>query len=189
MLMRGLLRHFRRDKNGLAAVEFALILPAMLVLFFGVTEVSQMLDARAAVTNIVSVTADLVAQKSTVTQNDVSEVFGAAKTMLYPHDATAAHIKVSSIVYDTVSKSLTSGKVAWSCAKHDVPRNVGDTVTLPEEMMTVGGSVIVSEITYDYSSPVSKLVVGAFSMKNTFYTKPRRVMSISGPAANSCTTT
>lgn len=186
--MRGSLRHFHRDKNGVAAVEFALILPAMLLIFFGVTEVSQMLNARAAVTNIAAVTADLVAQKSAITGGEISNVFGAAETMLYPHDAEAAHIKVSSIVYDTVSKSLTSGKVAWSCAKDDTARNVGDTVTLPEEMMTVGGSVIVSEIAYDYSSPVSKLVVGAFSMKNTFYTKPRRVMSISGPAAGSCPT-
>ena len=181
--MRSLPRHFNKDKKGVAAVEFALILPVMLTLFFGVTEISQALSARAAVTNVAAVTADLVAQKSVMTGGEISNVFSAAEAILYPFDTTAAHIKVSSIIYDTVSKSLTSGKVSWSCAKRDTAKSEGDTVTLPDGLMTEGGSVIISEIVYDYSSPVSKLVVGAASMKNTFYTKPRRVMSIAKPAS------
>jgi Flp pilus assembly protein TadG len=180
--MLGLLRRFRKNKKGLAAVEFALILPVMITLFFGVVEVSMLLSARAAVSNVASVTADLVAQKNAMTTGEMSNVFSAASTILYPYPDAAAQITVSSIVYDTASKSLTSGKVAWSCTKNGTAKSVGSTATLPDGVMTVDGSVIVSEIKYDYASPTTQIVAGTVPMTNTFYTKPRRVLGIPGPS-------
>jgi Flp pilus assembly protein TadG len=180
--MRNLLHHFRKNKKGLAAVEFALILPVMMTLFFGVVEVSQLLGARAAVANVASVTADLVAQKSAMTTGEMSNVFSAAETILYPYPTAAAQITISSIVYDTASKSLTSGRVAWSCTKNGTAKSVGSTADLPDGLMTEDGSVIVSEIKYDYASPTTQMVAGVVPMTNIFYTKPRRVLGIPGPS-------
>lgn len=179
--MLGRLRRFRKDKKGLAAVEFALLLPVMITLFFGVVEVSLLMSCRANVANVAFVAADLVAQEGNMTTSDVTNVFNAANAILYPYDTTVAQITVTSIVYDTVSKSLTSGRVGWSCAKNTAGKSVGSTVALPPGLMTANSSVIMSEITYNYSSPTSQLVAGTVPMTNTFYSKPRRVLSIAGP--------
>ena len=55
-------------------------------------------------------------------------------------------------------------------------------MTLPSGLMTANGSVIMSEITYNYTSPTTKLITGAKMMTNVFYTKPRRVAQITGPS-------
>jgi len=60
--MQALLRRFRKAKDGLAAVEFAMLLPVMITLFFGVVELSLALACRADVTNMAAAAADLVAQ-------------------------------------------------------------------------------------------------------------------------------
>ena len=169
------------NDSGLAAVEFAMLLPVMITLFFGVVEVSQALLCRADVTNVASSVADLVAQESTVSTSDMTNVWSAANALLYPFSTSAAQITVTSIKYDTSTNSLTSGKVDWSCTRNGTARAKGATVTLPNGLMTANGSVIMSEISYNYSSPTTKVITGVKTMTNTFYTKPRRVAAIAGP--------
>jgi Flp pilus assembly protein TadG len=184
--MMGLTRKFQRaakNQDGLAAVEFALILPVMITLFFGVVEASMALACRADVANVASTVADLVAQESSVTSSDVTNVFNAAAAILYPYDTSVARMTITSINYDTSTHSLTSGKVAWSCTRNGTVRGKNSTVTLPKQLMTENGSVIMSEITYAYSSPITKIIVGDKTMTNTFYTKPRRVAQITGPSS------
>lgn len=183
MLMHRLLGRFRRNKSGLAAVEFAMLLPVMLTLFFGIVELSMALGCRANVTNVAAVTADLVAQESAMTTADMTNVFNAANAMLYPYDTSVAKITVSSVEYDTSSKSLTAGKVGWSCAKNTTAKSTGSTITLPNGLMTANSSVVVAEITYNYTSPTTKFVTGTKVMSNTFYAKPRRVPKITAPSS------
>jgi Flp pilus assembly protein TadG len=173
-------RTFRRDKSGLAAVEFALILPVMITMFFGVEELSLALSCRANVVNVASTTADLVAQQSTTTAADIQNVFKAANAILYPYDPSVAQITLTSVVYDTTTKSLTVGNVAWSQTQGGTVHAKGSTMTLPAGVLVAGQSVIVAEITYPYTSPTVKFVTGQ-TWKNTFYSKPRRVASIPCP--------
>lgn len=179
--MRNLLIRFRKAKEGLAAVEFALLLPVMATLFFGVVEVSMALGCRADVANVASTVADLVAQESTMTTADMTNVFSAANAILYPNSITPAKITVSSIVYNTTTQSLTSGTVAWSCTQGGTARTTNSSVSLPSGLMTANGSVIMSEITYSYQSVTMKILTSPIAMSNVFYTKPRRVSTISAP--------
>lgn len=178
-----MLGRFGRAQGGMAAVEFAFLLPVMITMFFGVVEVSMALSCRADVTNVASTAADLTAQASSLSTNDVGNIFSAASAILYPYDASAARITITSLTYNTTSKSLTSGNVSWSCANTGAGRSKGDSVALPAGLMTEGGSVIMAEITYNYASPTTKLITGPMTMANTFYTKPRRVLQIAGPAS------
>ena len=176
-------RSFRKDTGGVAAVEFAMLLPVMITLFFGVVELSLALTCRANVTNVAAVAADLVAQESSMTAADMTNVFSAANAMLYPYDTSVAKITVSSVVYDTVTQSLTVGKVGWSCAKNATAKSTGSTYTLPSGLLTANSSVVVAEITYNYTSPTTKFITGTKVMSNTFYTKPRRVAAIAAPSS------
>ena len=99
-----------KDKGGLAAVEFAFVLPVMLTFFLGLIEAGQALGCRADVTNMASIGADLIAQESQVNNADMSNVFSALNEMLYPYDTSKATITVYSIVDNGTSGT---GKVAW----------------------------------------------------------------------------
>jgi Flp pilus assembly protein TadG len=183
-------------QGGLAAVEFALILPVMLVLFFGIVETSMALGAKASVTSIAATAADLIAQESTVSSADEQNVFNAASAILYPHPVSSTSkgvttsllkIVISSIVYDK-DNPTTSGKVAWSdSSTGSGARTVGSTYTYPADainpgntanLVDAGGSIILVEVTYNYSSPTSQTVAGSWTMSSSFITRPRQVAQI-----------
>lgn len=176
--MRRVLGKFRKSDSGLAAVEFAFLLPVMITLFFGIVEVSLGLSCRADVNSVASTTADLVAQASSVSNADMTNVFNASSAILYPNNTSSTVLKiVVTSVIDTGSTS--SGKVDWSTSSTGSgARASGSTVSLPSGLMTSGGSVILSEVTYTYTSPTTQVITGPISMTNSFYTKPRRVAQI-----------
>lgn len=193
------LRRFRRDHKGLAAVEFAMILPVMITLFFGIVELSLALAARADVTNMASIAADLVAQESVMTPTDMNNVFAASSAILYPYSTTPLTITVYSIVDDGAKGA--AGKVAWSCTKTGSGNAVAGPTTPPTgstggQMIAATnldangaaayggtGSVIIAKVDYSYTSPTTKVVTGPIAMSNTFYAKPRRVAQITKPTA------
>ncbi len=202
--MQGLLKRFRRSKDGLAAVEFAMLLPVLLTLFFGVMELALALACRADVANVASTAADLVAQESAVSTADMGNVFSAASAILYPYKVDYATITIYSIVDNSNSASKngggsnSSGKVMWSCQKTGTggaktgpttppPNSNGGDIIAATNLVNGnptyggGGSVIVATITYQYTSPTTRIISSAIPMQNTFYSKPRRVLQVTGP--------
>ncbi len=61
----------------MAAVEFALILPAMLALVFGAIEVTNAIICKADVSDTASTASDLVAQEATIGTTDINNVYSA----------------------------------------------------------------------------------------------------------------
>lgn len=165
------------DERGIAAVEFAFIAPALLVIFFATIELGAALNCRAKVNQAVSTAADLTAQASTVSASDMSNVVSAVGAILYPNASGSAHIVISSIV----DNDTGNGKVAWSYASNATARTTDSTVTLPSGLITAGSgqSVILAEITYDYSSPTTQFVTGTINMSGVFYARPRRTTTVS----------
>jgi Flp pilus assembly protein TadG len=172
------MKRFWKQTDGLAAVEFAFVLPIMLSFFLGLIEVSQALSCRASVTDLAATGSDLIAQESSVTTADMSNVFNALAAMLFPFDASKAKITISSIVDNNTT---TTGKVAWSCTYGGTARTANSVVTVPTGIIVPGGggSVILSEVTYNYGSPISGYFVKNLTMTNIFYSKPRLVSQIS----------
>src|SRR5258708_12975795 len=73
------------NEEGIAAVEFALLLPVMITLFFGVVETSLALLCRADVSIMASTAADLISQSSALNKTDLGNIYSAAGTILYPY--------------------------------------------------------------------------------------------------------
>jgi Flp pilus assembly protein TadG len=159
-----------RARDGLAAIEFAFVAPVMIVMFFGAVELSAAVDCKTRVTHVASTAADLVAQETTVSSTDMSNVFAALNAIVFPYPSGAAKIVISSILY----KTSTTGTVEWSDVQNATKRTVGSTVTIPAGLMSAGGSVILAEITYTYASPTTQVLTGAVTMTGSFYAHPRR---------------
>ena len=191
-----MLKNRGANKDGTAAVEFAMLLPILITLFFGVVETSLALLCRANVSMMASTAADLISQGSTISTTDIGNVYSASGTILYPYynPATSGSakptIRLTSVVDDgsgAATGSKLTGTVAWTCTQSGsgtlspASRAVNDTVTLPQPLMTEGGSVIIAEIAYAYASPTTKMITAPINMTNNFYTKPRRVFQIAAP--------
>ena len=158
----------------MAAVEFAMVLPAMLALVFGSIEVTNALICKGDVTNTASTAADLIAQETKVTDADLNNVYASLGALLYPYPTAATQVKITSIVED----GQGGAKVAWSKAQNATPYSVGASMTVPAGLITSGGSVIFAEVTYPYTSPFTYIIHSPISMANAFYSHPRRVSQI-----------
>ena len=183
---------FRKSQDGAAAVEFALLLPVMITMFFGMVETTLALVCRADISQMAATAADLVSQVNTANSGDISNVYAAAGTILYPYYTGGATgkptIRITSVIYDSTSATpTTSGKVAWTCTQNGTgtltpaSRSVNSTVTFSQPLMITNGSVLMAEVAYNYGSPTTQTIVGSINMSNNFYTKPRRVAQIPTP--------
>ena len=165
---------FLRDRRGLSALEFALVAPLMITTYFGAFEMCDILLVNRKVTNVAAATADLVAQANQIADADISNIFNAATPIMSPYTLTNLQIVVSSVTPDVNGNP----KVAWSETFQGTARAKGSTITLPNGVLLTGASVIVSEVTYTYQTPVGEFVTHGMTMTDKFYERPRRVAVI-----------
>ena len=86
----GLIRHFSRlarDVRAISAVEFAMILPIMVTLFLGGTELSQAISVKRKSVLVNRTIADLVAQDSQITNAEMTGIFNASAAVIQPYTA------------------------------------------------------------------------------------------------------
>ncbi len=165
---------FGRNRDGIAAIEFAMIAPVMIVLYFGATELSDAYIVNTRVTRVASTAADLVAQDDSITDNEMANIFNALEQIMFPYDSSETEIVISSLA-DSGSGVV---KVEWSEAQNATPRSVGSTVTVPTGVVDSGGSVIYAEVSHDYSSATGKVIYGTVELTDEFYVRPRRVVKV-----------
>src|SRR5271155_5023474 len=122
------LRRFPAAKGGIAAVEFALVLPFMALLYLGGFEVMEEISANRQVSLTASTIASIVSQYSTISQGQTMPgILAASTSVLTPFSSTNAVVTVICI---TIS-SRGPATFSWARPMNGAGRTVGSTVTLP----------------------------------------------------------
>lgn len=114
-----LARRAARDTSAVAAVEFALVLPLLLVLYVGAVDVTRAVLASRNVTLLSRTVSDLVSQQSTstpVAASTVSLIFGASSAVMAPYSTTGLKLTVSAVDIKLKSDGRTccQALVRWS---------------------------------------------------------------------------
>src|SRR5262249_9680955 len=148
---------FASDKSGVAAVEFAMLLPLMLSLWLGAVELSQGIAADRKVTLTSRTVADLVSQVTSINNTDMSNSLNAASAVMAPFSLGNLKVTVSSITIDANGKAT----IAWSDTLNGTARAKGSTVTLPAALAVANTSLIWSEVQYSYTPTIGYVVTGS----------------------------
>jgi Flp pilus assembly protein TadG len=168
------LRRFRRSVAAVSAVEFAVLLPVMLTLYVGGTEVTQTITIKRKTTLVSRSIGDLVAQGVKLTNADMQSIFAAAAAVVAPYPAGSLKIVVSSVGID----SNGNATVQWSDGYQTPPRTKGATVTLPAGLALPNSTLIWAEAQYDHTPPIGYVLIGTISLKDQLYLRPRNINSI-----------
>jgi Flp pilus assembly protein TadG len=169
-------RKLRGDRRGVSAVEFALIAPALIACYFGLAEMCGALLAERKASHIAFAIGDLVAQTTTIHDSDLTDIWTVANTLMTPLPTATLKMRVTSIVADATGKTTiawTNSQGTWSPAIA-----AGQAITVPSGIVAASGSVIRSEATYTYSSPVSDFIPTPLPITETFYLAPRESTSV-----------
>lgn len=166
--LRRLLEGIRGDRKGIAAVEFAFLLPILLTMYFAVVETTQGVtaDRKSALLN--RAVGDLTAQAVTVDDAERDNIFNAALSVISPFNASLAAMSVASVVIDAAGVP----KVCWSEGKNMAAPT---TVAIPATLKIPSTSLIVSKSIYAYTPTVGYQMTGTFNLGNDpLYLRPRQ---------------
>lgn len=173
--MRRLLQLYLGARGGVAAAEFAVILPVLILLMFGTAEVGNALLIDRKVTRATQVIADLVAQEEVVTTAQLDDILQAADEIMRPYPATSA-IVLSSITRK-VGENTT--KVGWSVTKRGTAHITGTPYTLPSIELGSGEGVIVAEIAFPYNALFPNVIFSDFTISDRAFLRPRKTSQVS----------
>lgn len=182
VVLNRLVRRFLTERGGVSAVEFALILPLMLLIYAGCSEVTTALMIDRKVSRAASTISDLVAQQTSISTTLMNGIFDATTAIIEPYDASVAKVLV--VVIDIKSSGQT---VAWSKARYDTAAtaNVAPPTALkvPSTIGSVGDEVVVGRVTYSFTSPFSSILQSftgssTYNFSHIFFLKPRQGTTI-----------
>jgi Flp pilus assembly protein TadG len=186
-------RHLRTDVRAVAATEFAIVAPFMLLLYVGGVELGNGLAMNVKVTATAHSVADMVSQNTQVTSTQMSAILGAAGAIMAPYPVTGGGgaslmtITVSGVSTDSSGKAT----VQWSTSTSSSgARTVGQQMTLSQFTATNASnpnnaniSLILSEVSYDYTPNLGYTISGTVKLTDSYYLFPR--CSTNGPATSS----
>jgi Flp pilus assembly protein TadG len=166
------LRRFARDRRGLAALEFALIAPMMVMVLFASVELTELLACNRRAENTAASVADIISRDTVVIDDEITDLWAAAGALMFPNSATPMKLRVSSVQVISASEA----RVLWSEGHNGYTALAQDsTVALPSGLMIPGTSVIFSEASYRYTPPIGVFLKLAFDIDHKEYRRPRVV--------------
>jgi Flp pilus assembly protein TadG len=184
-------RRFLADRNGVAALEFALIVPLLLMLYFVTMEVSQAIETNKKVGRVASTAADLVTQQQDIYKADLEGIMRIGESTLQPYNRSVPSINITAIevtdettpkVLVVWSRNLINGNFSAGPAK-------GTPTTIPDALKIKGSFLVRAESSLAYKPVITwtaqqKTTLGltsafdGISMKETYYLRPRMSTSI-----------
>jgi Flp pilus assembly protein TadG len=156
-----------RDKRGVSAVEFALLAPVMIGLYFGCAEIATGVGTDRKVSLISAALANLSAQTATISSTDMTNILDASGAIISPYDATKLKMTITCIKIDA-NKVAT---VKWSVTRNGTA-NTG-AATVPTALAVANSYLILSEASYAYTPTVGYTISGTLNLSDKMFMTPR----------------
>lgn len=166
-----------RDDRGNAAVEFAIIVPLMLTMFFGMIEFSSAVAVDRKISMLTQGLADLASRYDSVNDTDIANFFTIGAAMLTPYSATPLKTTITEIYIDP---STGVARAQWS--KGDAVRGAGSTVPVPADLIARDTQnkiipnqyLIFTESSYLYKPAVGYVMgIAGVPLSDKIYMRPR----------------
>ncbi|WP_176793668.1 TadE/TadG family type IV pilus assembly protein [Rhodospira trueperi] len=157
-----------RCKRGTAAIEAALILPILLTMMLGMVELTTYVEATRKAVSAAQTVADLVAQESATTDNDLDVIRLAAESILAPLDTKNGKLKIAiaSIGFDDDDGSTF---VLWD------DKDAGAPPVVPSDadgLGSPGESVVMVSMSFQYDSPFGFMLTSS-TLEESAFSRPR----------------
>jgi Flp pilus assembly protein TadG len=168
------LREFLRDRSGLSALEFALILPLMVALYLGCVEIGNGLSAQFKTTLAARTVADLASQYTTINNATMTSILGASSAVMTPFSSANAVVIVSEVTTDAKGNAT----ITWSDALNGTAHQAGSSVTLPANVGGPNVSLLWGEVTFPYNPQIGYVITGTVHIYQDMYFYPRASDSV-----------
>ncbi len=175
------LQKFLRNELGMAVSEFALVLPILVMLFFGAIDVTRYILIVQKTEKLAHSVADVTAQSATITQATLNNVFAAAGDIMSPYTMGAnGHIIVSSIYKPPGTGTGNQPRISWryegggTLSATSQLGAVGAAPTLPISFTFADReNLIAAEVYYRFSPVLPNVWFSTTTIYRSAYYTPR----------------
>jgi Flp pilus assembly protein TadG len=174
-LIRGGLRTKRRniaaDSSGMALIEFAMVLPVLVILFMGSFQLMDAVSVYRKVTTTSRSIADLVTQKASIQEADLQAYLNASAQIMAPYPIDRGKFRVSLINVDTNGIA----RVVWSRTKDGTDKLIANSIyPLPNSVKQAGIDILVADVTYNYVPLAFSDLIGEMPFKDQIFMLSRK---------------
>jgi len=170
--LRRLYLRFAASTRGVAAIEFAMVVPVLATLFLASFDGGRALAVYMKVRAATYALDAIANQYQTIASSDMTNIVGATSAVLAPYSATPITVTLSQIAI----KSSSSATVAWSYTQNGTALTAGSSVTLPTKLSTCGTYpcyLIYGQVGYAYAPVFGYFTSGKINLADALYTTPR----------------
>lgn len=163
-----------KDQRGIAAVEFALVVPVIVILFLGSIDAVFALTAKRKVSLATHSMADIAARETALDSTDRQALSELGKVIMTPNDVSLANIILTGALVDAGGLTAT---VDWSDAfgPTAIAPPINSQITLPSPI-SPGVFLVIAETTLPYETLSSVM----FTLNETAYFQSRSGLPIDG---------
>lgn len=185
---------FFEDCRGIAATEFAVIVPIMLVLLFSTVEFCSGLAVDRKVSLVARTIANLTSQGANASDADLTNFFGAATWIMAPYVQPMYPTPNMTISELYIDPSSGNARVQWSVGS--APRSVTSVVPIPSSMIATDPTthaiianqyIIFSEVDTLYTPTLGNygMMSAAVTLRDVAYALPRQSTCVFYPSTPS----
>ena len=163
--------------GGVAAIEFALVVPLVIIVYAGGFELVQAATVNRKLTDTTVQLANVTTQYTAVAATpDLNNIFAASSQIMAPYPTSSLTIVVSEVQTDASSH----GTVAWS---QGYPTGTpclakNSAVTLPAGFASPSSFYVLVQTTYSYAPTIGSAFVHTIPMTDQIFMVPRQSTSI-----------
>jgi Flp pilus assembly protein TadG len=185
---------FSGDCRGIAATEFAVIVPIMLLLLFSTVEICSALAMDRKVSLVARTIANLTSQGANASDTDLTNFFGAANLVMAPYVQPAYSATNMTISELYIDPSSGDARVQWSVGY--APRAPTSKVPVPTSMIATDPTthaiipnqyIIYSEVNTVYTPTLGNFGIpqSALTLSDIAYAIPRQSTCVFYPSTPS----
>jgi len=173
---------FLADRKGMAAVEFAYLVPLLMLMTFGTFEISRALLMHKRYQRTTAMVGDLIAREEKLGTNSAEAksaldgIMRSAEHVMVPYGTSPLRMGIMQL--RAASNDANKTTVEWSYSYHGKTVKSCPTIkAMPETgMISAGNAVIVIETEYDYTPYLRNILPGlitAMTWQDTMVFAPR----------------
>lgn len=156
---------FKKDSKGSTAIEFAILIPILLVVLIpGSFEITNALLVKRKGNQTATVLADLATQNTTINMGSWNQMAKMVEKIMYPYDGMTTRLGLVGVEIDEDEKV----SVAWSYGSLSP-----DPGSLPSGLIIKNSFYVLAASEVDYAPLLASSVVGNITFRDTAVLAPR----------------